>query len=262
MVICLERGANDLHVVQLMPLPPHHLLLQQNPEWFILLLTAYPGCPGKRPLNICVCVWHISNIPKKLHYHEVKKSKWHTREMYSESEESNMAIHSMASHDISPGHSETARAAMASNNWVHCDQMETQTVRNRNTSHYQWHHKMFCPYAIHIHMQSHIYMHKFTDLLQGIRMLQNIQVSCTFLHTLCCCSFLLSEVAARQPSLPCSAAGEQGPTTVGVLLCLVLFGVMLVILIEASMKTIQLYHDSLLLPVLPVTTAGHRVMLD
>jgi len=27
LVICLKRGANDLHVVQLMPLPPHHLLL-------------------------------------------------------------------------------------------------------------------------------------------------------------------------------------------------------------------------------------------
>jgi len=26
-VICLERGANDLHMVQLMPLPSHHLLL-------------------------------------------------------------------------------------------------------------------------------------------------------------------------------------------------------------------------------------------
>ena len=24
-VVCLERGANDLHIVQLMPLPPHHL---------------------------------------------------------------------------------------------------------------------------------------------------------------------------------------------------------------------------------------------
>jgi len=29
MVICLERDANDLHMVQLMPLPPHHLLLQK-----------------------------------------------------------------------------------------------------------------------------------------------------------------------------------------------------------------------------------------
>ena len=28
MVICLEQGANDLHMVQLMPLPPHHLVLQ------------------------------------------------------------------------------------------------------------------------------------------------------------------------------------------------------------------------------------------
>jgi len=28
MVVCLERGANDLHMVQLMPLPPHHILLQ------------------------------------------------------------------------------------------------------------------------------------------------------------------------------------------------------------------------------------------
>jgi len=28
MLICLEQGANDLHMVHLMPLPPHHLLLQ------------------------------------------------------------------------------------------------------------------------------------------------------------------------------------------------------------------------------------------
>jgi len=52
-VMCLERGANDLHVVQLMPLPPHHLLLQYNPEWFTFLVPAYPDCPGKRPLNEC-----------------------------------------------------------------------------------------------------------------------------------------------------------------------------------------------------------------
>jgi len=30
MVICLERGADDLHMVQLMSLPPHHLLLRWN----------------------------------------------------------------------------------------------------------------------------------------------------------------------------------------------------------------------------------------
>jgi len=27
MVICLEQGANDLYMVQLLPLPPHYLLL-------------------------------------------------------------------------------------------------------------------------------------------------------------------------------------------------------------------------------------------
>jgi len=32
MVICLEQGANDLHVIQLMSLPPHLLLLLYNPD--------------------------------------------------------------------------------------------------------------------------------------------------------------------------------------------------------------------------------------
>ena len=59
MVLCLEQGANDLHTVQLMPPPPHHLLLQQNPEWFILLVAAYPGCPGKKAVKrLCVCIVH------------------------------------------------------------------------------------------------------------------------------------------------------------------------------------------------------------
>ena len=66
MVICLERGANDLHVVKLMPLPPRHLLLQQNPEWFILLVPAYPGCPGKKAVKwLCVCVC-VSIFGKKV----------------------------------------------------------------------------------------------------------------------------------------------------------------------------------------------------
>jgi len=63
MVICLERDANDLHMVQLMPLPPRHLLLQQNPEWLtgILLVTAYPGCPGKKAVKrLCVCVYAVT----------------------------------------------------------------------------------------------------------------------------------------------------------------------------------------------------------
>jgi len=42
MVICLVQGANDLHMVQLMLLPPHHLLV---------LVPAYPGCPGKEAVK-------------------------------------------------------------------------------------------------------------------------------------------------------------------------------------------------------------------
>jgi len=37
-VMSLERGANDLHMIPVMPLPPRHLLLQQNPEWFTFLV--------------------------------------------------------------------------------------------------------------------------------------------------------------------------------------------------------------------------------
>ena len=66
MVICLERCANDLLMVQLMPLPPRHLLLQQNPEWFILLVPTYPGSPGKKAVKrlcVCVCVCVCSFSP-------------------------------------------------------------------------------------------------------------------------------------------------------------------------------------------------------
>jgi len=37
MIICLERGANDLHMVQLMPLAPQHLLLLVPPILFFCL---------------------------------------------------------------------------------------------------------------------------------------------------------------------------------------------------------------------------------
>jgi len=43
MVICLELGANDFHIVQLMSLPPHHLF--QIGLTFLVL--AYPEFPVK-----------------------------------------------------------------------------------------------------------------------------------------------------------------------------------------------------------------------
>ena len=41
---CLERGADCLHMVQLMPLhpKPHHLLPYLNPDWFYLSGTSLP----------------------------------------------------------------------------------------------------------------------------------------------------------------------------------------------------------------------------
>jgi len=53
MVICLQRAANDLHMVQLMPLPPHRLLLNQNPPHhhhnrFTALFPGPPGWAGAR----------------------------------------------------------------------------------------------------------------------------------------------------------------------------------------------------------------------
>ena len=68
MVICLEQSANDLHMVQLMPLPVCHPIISasENPEWFILLVPAYPGSPGKNAVCVCVfvCVMLQVNVDK------------------------------------------------------------------------------------------------------------------------------------------------------------------------------------------------------
>jgi len=40
--VCLERGAKDLHMVQLMPVPPYHLLVHQNPDQFNLSGASLP----------------------------------------------------------------------------------------------------------------------------------------------------------------------------------------------------------------------------
>ena len=55
MVICLEQGANDLHMVQLVLLPPHHLCFSktQNGSTFWYLLTR--AVVEMRPFNECSC---------------------------------------------------------------------------------------------------------------------------------------------------------------------------------------------------------------
>ena len=53
--ICLERGA-DLHMAQLMPLLLTVSCFIKIQIGFTFLVLAHPGCPGKGPLNGCVCV--------------------------------------------------------------------------------------------------------------------------------------------------------------------------------------------------------------
>jgi len=55
MVICLQQGANDLHMVQLMSMPPHH----HPASLKSFLVPAYPGCPGKEAVkwaSVCLAV--------------------------------------------------------------------------------------------------------------------------------------------------------------------------------------------------------------
>jgi len=65
-VICLERGADCLHMVQLMPLlSPNPIIscLIEIQTGFTFLVLAYPGCPGTEAVKrVCVCVDVLLNI--------------------------------------------------------------------------------------------------------------------------------------------------------------------------------------------------------
>jgi len=56
MLICLERGA-DLHMARLMPLPLTISCFSKIQIGFTFLVLAYPGSPGKGPLNECVYIY-------------------------------------------------------------------------------------------------------------------------------------------------------------------------------------------------------------
>ena len=57
MVICLERSANDLHMVRLMPLPPRHLCLGKIQNGLTFWYRPTQVVLEKRPLNVCVCLY-------------------------------------------------------------------------------------------------------------------------------------------------------------------------------------------------------------
>jgi len=48
MVICREQNGNDLHMIQLMSLPPDHFLLHYKPDWFNLSGACLPRSSWKR----------------------------------------------------------------------------------------------------------------------------------------------------------------------------------------------------------------------
>ena len=62
MVICLEQDA-DLHVAQLMPLPPTVSCFSKIYISLTSLVPAHPGSPRKRAVKwVCVCKY------KRLHF--------------------------------------------------------------------------------------------------------------------------------------------------------------------------------------------------
>jgi len=51
MIICLQRRANDLYIVQLMPLPPRYLCFIEIQNGLPFWCWAYPGCSGKEAIK-------------------------------------------------------------------------------------------------------------------------------------------------------------------------------------------------------------------
>ena len=51
-MICIWSGWCHCHPI---------ISASENPEWFILLVPAYPGSPGKKAVKrLCVCVWMMN----------------------------------------------------------------------------------------------------------------------------------------------------------------------------------------------------------
>jgi len=74
MVICLESGAYDLHImVQLMPVSPRHLLLHYNSEWLRLSGAGSPrlswkrGCKTDVEVILVICGKMLTNVDGSQH---------------------------------------------------------------------------------------------------------------------------------------------------------------------------------------------------
>ena len=63
MKCCLERGANDLHMVQLMPLQPHHLLLHWNIDWFLFTFDVWTSSRCQFVV-VAAWTWLVNNVSR------------------------------------------------------------------------------------------------------------------------------------------------------------------------------------------------------
>jgi len=53
---CLEQDPHDLHIVQQMPLPHHHLLTHSYPKWIVYFSGAVLPWKGGCKMGICYYV--------------------------------------------------------------------------------------------------------------------------------------------------------------------------------------------------------------
>ena len=68
MVICLERSANDLHMIRLMPLPFYHLCFNKIQLVYPSGTDLYSDSPGKKAVKqLCVCLYSVLPNLKGIH---------------------------------------------------------------------------------------------------------------------------------------------------------------------------------------------------
>jgi len=61
MVVSLQQGANDLQMVQMMPLPLYRLSLRQNPDWFNFSGVGLPRLTPRASCQVADITSHVKH---------------------------------------------------------------------------------------------------------------------------------------------------------------------------------------------------------
>jgi len=67
MVVCLQQSANDLHMVQPMPLSPHHMCFIKIQIGLTFLMPACPGKEAVKQVSVWPSLWHTSSGSAERH---------------------------------------------------------------------------------------------------------------------------------------------------------------------------------------------------